>query len=756
MFRITTYDERSDVTEGRLRKMKHGCTLTLVYWVLAMSLLAMSSQAQEDKKTAQLEPGEVRTFDGIEFVWIPPGKFLMGSPSSESKRDSDEGPLHEVSITKGFWLGKTEVTQAQWKRVMSSNPSNAKAADWPVERGSWSEATSSDPSNFKGADRPVERVRWTEAMEFCRIFSLKTGQSYSLPTEAQWEYACRAGTTTAYSFGDDPSSLQDYGWYEGNSGKQTHPVAQKLPNPWGLYDMHGNVWEWCQERYGKDYDATRSSSAIFRVLRGGSWSYGARLCRSANRDHEAPLARNAFDGFRLVRHSETNMVETYPGPDGVAPSDQYAVNVEQSGKQHDSFVYLSNSQYRTNRSETTSWTTFSFSGPVTVTVTKLQGGTVGTCKIIPSSYKIEPRIEGNSVTFELDRPRKVSVEFDGDTTHPMLVFADSLETGVPDANDPNVIYFGPGVHEIGDTFIDSGKTVYLAGGAYVRGRLRGNNVQDVTIRGRGVLSGEDYPHGSTEEANLINFKGRQNKKILIEGLTLVNSPLYLISARGFHNMVRNVKMFGWYFGTDGVYLGGDSLVEDCFLKVNDDAFKVYASNTVIRDCVIWQLENGAPFQISWNMMSDNSGFLVKNIDIIRMEHEWDGINIAVFDAVHGGRGHMSNYVFEDIRIENADWRLFHITLDQHQFADSTKGMGQISDLTFRNITATGPFKLKSNIRGWDADHKVYNVTFENLKINGKYIRNAEEGNFDIDPETTHNIVFKVDDEANTTETQIPE
>ena len=194
--------------------------------------------------------------------------------------------------------------------------------------------------------------------------------------------------------------------------------------------------------------------------------------------------------------SETKRVETYPGPDGVAPSDQYAVNVQQCGKRYDSFVYLSKAQWRTNRSKSNSWTTFSFSGPVTVTVIKLKGEPFTTCKVIPSSYGIKPRIEGNRVSFELDRPRKVSVEFDGDITHPMLVFADALETDVPNANDPDVVYFGPGLHEIGDTAIASGKTVYLAGGAYLKGRLKGHNVQDVTIRGRGVLSGEAYPHGS--------------------------------------------------------------------------------------------------------------------------------------------------------------------------------------------------------------------------------------------------------------------
>ena len=446
---------------------------------------------------------------------------------------------------------------------------------------------------------------------------------------------------------------------------------------------------------------------------------------------------------RQVMPMEHSVV-TWPGPSGMASSDQYSVKVEQSGMQFDSFVYLCNSQQSTNRSRTTSWTTFSFSGPVTVVVTKLKGEAIRKCRILPSSNGIVPRIEGNTVTFEIDRPRKLSVEFNDDITHPMLVFADPLETDIPNADDPNVVYFGPGLHEIGDKTIESGKTVYLAGGAFVKGRFKASNVQDVTIRGRGVLSGEDFPQGKTYDDNLIYIQGQQTRRVLIEGLTLVNSPLYNILINGPHNTVRNVKMISWWFSTDGAYVEDHGLIEDCFVKVNDDAFKLYESNTVIRDCVIWQLENGAPFQISWNMPADNSNFHVKNIDIIRMEHRSDQINLAAIDAVHGGNGHMSNYLFEDIRIENANWRLFYVTLAKHEFADRANTMGQISNLIFRNITATGSFQRKNAIKGWDVDHKVFNVTFENLKINGKYVRNADEGNFEIDPATTHNIVFRVD------------
>jgi hypothetical protein len=429
---------------------------------------------------------------------------------------------------------------------------------------------------------------------------------------------------------------------------------------------------------------------------------------------------------------------TYPGPEGIQPSDQYAVEVAQGDQVQGSFVYITHAQWRSNRSKTTSWTTFSCSGPATVRVTKLKGK-FSTCRVLPSSYRIQPRIEGNSVAFDLDRPRKVSVEFDDDTTHPMLVFANPLEGGSPQQGDRGVMHFGPGVHDVGEALdIPSDTTVYLAGGAYVKGRLRSRNARNVRISGRGVLSGENFEQGSE---HLIRFRGVEN--VVIEGITLVNSPHYNVWLDGSNHTVRNVKMIGWYFSTDGVSTGYRGLVEDCFFKVNDDAVKLYVSEMTVKDCVIWQMENGAPFQISWNMPSDNSGFHVSNIDVIRVEHQWDNKNEAVFDAIHGGRAHMSDYLFEDIRIENADWRLFYITIDKNEFADSSKGMGRISNLVFRNISATGPMRRPSVIKGWDADHRVSNVLFENVKIGGRIISGPAEGNVLIDPNTTDNIRFMV-------------
>ncbi len=250
---------------------------------------------------------------GMQLVYIKPGTFMMGSPSGESGRDDDERQ-HRVTLTKGYYLQTTEVTQGQWKAVMGGNPSKFKNC---------------------GADCPVEKVSWEDAQEFIRKLNTKEGGThYRLPTEAEWEYASRAGSTTALYTGDlvikganNGPALDPIAWYGGNScvdyeggydssdwkEKQiscprsgTHPVAQKRANAWGLYDMIGNVYEWCQD-WSADYpsgnvtDPVGPSSGSVRVRRGGSWGSGARSCRSANRDNCSPGDRGSRLGFRLAR-----------------------------------------------------------------------------------------------------------------------------------------------------------------------------------------------------------------------------------------------------------------------------------------------------------------------------------------------------------------------------------------------------------------------------------------------------------------------
>ena len=238
-------------------------------------------------------PAEITNSIGMKLVLIPPGEFMMGSPASEKDKDLDENPQRRVRITKPFYIGKYEVTQLQYGIVMGKNP-----------------------SHFKGVSNPVEKVSWDDAVEFCKRLSEKEGVTYRLPTEAEWEYACRAGTTTAFCHGVSLSSGQANfdgrypcgGAKNGPYRKKTTPVGTFTPNAWGLHDMHGNLWEWCADWYQRDYyshstvdDPKGPTSGKERVLRGGSWQYRGWVCRSGNRSKWKPTGRYPNFGFRVAR-----------------------------------------------------------------------------------------------------------------------------------------------------------------------------------------------------------------------------------------------------------------------------------------------------------------------------------------------------------------------------------------------------------------------------------------------------------------------
>lgn len=225
--------------------------------------------------------------DGVrmELVWIPAGTFVMGSPTSEAERNSDE-TQHTVTISRGFWMGKYEVTQEQWTKVMGYNP-----------------------SNLQGAQNPVEMVTWIDCQTFIQQLNTRvSGGGFRLPTESEWEYACRAGTETRFYTGDSTSDLARAGWYDGNADNTTHPVGQKQSNGFGLYDMHGNVWEWCQDLYGTypsgsvtdPINKVAPSSDEFRVVRGGSCLAPAGYCRSAVRFESISDGPGVAKGFRLA------------------------------------------------------------------------------------------------------------------------------------------------------------------------------------------------------------------------------------------------------------------------------------------------------------------------------------------------------------------------------------------------------------------------------------------------------------------------
>jgi formylglycine-generating enzyme required for sulfatase activity len=225
-------------------------------------------------------PGNIK----LEMVKIPAGTFLMGSADNDEDTDDDEKPQHQVNLQE-FYLGKYPITQEQYQAIMGNNPSKFK----------------DNPKN------PVEKVSWNDAQEFCQKLNEKTGNIYRLPSEAEWEYACRAGSQTRYYFGDDEKVLGEYAWHGENAGSNTHPVGQKKANKWGLFDMSGNVWEWCEDGWHKNYENAPTDGSAWndnhsqtnrRVRRGGSWYRNPRNCRSACRNYYG--YRYSSYGFRVV------------------------------------------------------------------------------------------------------------------------------------------------------------------------------------------------------------------------------------------------------------------------------------------------------------------------------------------------------------------------------------------------------------------------------------------------------------------------
>ena len=282
--------------------MKHIIAVVfLLFAALALLQGCKRKDPNDSSPSPGAGPGETRTVPEIEMVQLPRGQFTMGD-----KDEVDANP-HEV-VVSSFYIDKYLVTQEQYQRVCGDNP-----------------------SRWKGAKNPVEQVRWSDAARFCNersrleglqpCYDLETWEckfdtnGYRLPTEAEWEYACRAGTKTAYFFGNNPSKLANYAWFDRNSGGHTRPVGQKRPNPWGLYDMCGNVWQWCNDFYKVDYyqESTKENprgpkDGESKVVRGGAWRFSDQNCRSGYRYNENPGYADVcfgYDiyGFRCVRNA---------------------------------------------------------------------------------------------------------------------------------------------------------------------------------------------------------------------------------------------------------------------------------------------------------------------------------------------------------------------------------------------------------------------------------------------------------------------
>ena len=283
-----------------------------VNWFVMLSLPVVA--AGSGKPTEAASPVErssqtvITNSIGMRLVLIPAGEFTMGSPGSDKDVPIDEKPQHRVRITRPFFLGAYEVTVGQFRQFVKET--GRKTEDIPTKGGlvSWN-----NPGWQQTDEHPAVWVNWHEAVAFCGWLSRKEGKTYRLPAEAEWEYACRAGSASRYTFGDDARELGEYAWFSPNSRGSPQPVGQKKPNAWGVFDMHGNVWEWCADWYGKEYyatspldDPTGPATGDLRVLRGNSWDYMPGLTRSAARGRSRPDHHNGISGFRLARDRYSN------------------------------------------------------------------------------------------------------------------------------------------------------------------------------------------------------------------------------------------------------------------------------------------------------------------------------------------------------------------------------------------------------------------------------------------------------------------
>ncbi len=448
-------------------------------------------------------------------------------------------------------------------------------------------------------------------------------------------------------------------------------------------------------------------------------------------------------------HAATKVV-TYPAPPGEKASDDYTVSV--NGKP------VSVYEIDTLNGGPASFAYFDFEGKVTVTITSLRAVTYA--RVLPTSYGITPTVEGSDISFTLDHPCNLTLELNGSFMRCLHLFANPLETNVPRPDDPNVIYYGPGVHEIGPVKIDSGKTVYIAGGAIVRGVILpdekpttekdwsgvknwhdlfvADGAKHIAIRGRGILDLRPLPwHART--AMVI----RHCEDVLVEGITVLDAPAWVVAVFGSKNVtVRNVKQICRRENSDGVDLCNtqDAVVEDCFLRNNDDEVCVKTTspppeqeskNIIVRRCVIWN-ERARGLGITSETRENISGVTFRDCDII---HDFSGggdccsLAILVSDS-----GTMSNIVFEDIRCENVTNTLINCWIGADMWGHDPN-RGHVNGVVFRNITVTGGSNPVSRLTGFDGDHLIENVTFANLRINGKLVTSLEDGRISANEHT---------------------
>ncbi|MEI6138651.1 MAG: glycosyl hydrolase family 28 protein [Mariniphaga sp.] len=434
--------------------------------------------------------------------------------------------------------------------------------------------------------------------------------------------------------------------------------------------------------------------------------------------------------------------------DGVKPgmiphSNRYNVEIRQKGQQKWKALFVYQGINPNQKAQDVSWASFELSNAMEVRINPLNVKT-DSIKVRPGAFGVKCSIIDNYAILQIDRPLQISVEINGNKANPLLLFANPSEVKPFPKEFPKTVFFKPGIHQIGECYpLKSNTTYYLEEGSYLKGSMYGKGtVENVTIKGRGIIDSGYQLWQHPTNGLLSNIIFEDGRNIDIEGITCIGAGNFQlkIQSKGDSTSIRinNVKLIGWNNNTDGIHVSdmdwkdhpivgnakGISLkVENCFIRANDDAILLCdgVARSEMKNCVIWDDGGGASFCLSWGGHNKVDSCLVSHCYVIHKE----GKN-PVFRANHAGEAVLQNIRFEDITIEGDAYTLFGLRIFNHRY-DPDPGMGSIRNITFKNIFLEGT-TTQNFIEGFDAQHQISNITFDNIRINGRLVRNQEDMN----------------------------
>ena len=465
--------------------------------------------------------------------------------------------------------------------------------------------------------------------------------------------------------------------------------------------------------------------------------------------------------------TQTSNVSVYPAlPANQYMSDRYEINVVGNSLSQKSYVYkdpVNDLRFPIDRGYMTlenHFTSFSFSGEIVVQIKLLQRSSVSTVTVRPLSKNIKATISGNTISISLKEPANFYVEVDGEGKYPLFVFANAPESGVPSETDPNVIYFAPGIHDVGfegGTMqnIPVGKTIYLAGGAYVKGRLKtAGTAGTTTIRGRGILSGIGIPGFETYRGMIEGYQGT----LVIEGIVILDAPQGYQGVIAYNpgSIMRNVKMLAWAQGSDAGVLGRNAEITNCFFKINDDVLKPIQAGMVFKDNIVWQQMCGVVIMFGWNSVEKEISATVSGLDIIGCDvgvvTNPNSSQLGIISLKNSNGATYTNMLIENVRIEKKIYHLLNMAIKQTDpgFINNpmyNKGLGSIDGMTFRNIAVPNVPVRISYINGngnvtTESTGDIKNVVFENVTLGGTPITAQNAATYLTISGNTSNISYK--------------